>query len=61
MTQALPNGTYILKEVQPPVGYLIADPVEIEITGKGSYDVPLTVIVEEKPQTGKIRIVKRTP
>ena len=52
LTKALKKGTYTLKEVKAPEGYLLADKLTFEVSGKHSYLDPLEVVCYDAPQQG---------
>ena len=58
LTRALKKGSYTLKEVKAPEGYLLADGLTFEVSGKHSYLDPLEVACYDVPQKGRIQIVK---
>ena len=58
LTRALKKGSYTLKEVKAPEGYLLAAGLTFEVSGKHSYLDPLEVVCYDVPQKGRIQIVK---
>ena len=59
LPQKLKAGTYYLKEVKAPKGYLLREePVEFKVTGSGDWENPIIVQCEDTPVMGRIVIRK---
>ena len=58
----LPNqlkfGKYKLVEVEAPEGYLLADPIDFEVSQMSDWETPLVLKAEDKNVMGKIQIIK---
>lgn len=61
LPEKLSAGGYYIQEVESPDGYVLgADPVPFSVDSStvGSWNEPITVVVENNPQKGTIEIVK---
>lgn len=52
-------GSYILKEVKAPDGFLVAEPIPFDVDSVSTYDNPVIIEVYDAPQRGKILIRKK--
>ena len=62
LTQPLNYGTYTVKEVEAPKGYLIAEPKTVVLDENNAFEeVKFEIECYDSPQLGKIKIIKKDP